>query len=298
MWLKLMNPRRNVFPSGLIGLVFLLASCAPAGRGEERTESDSVSEPDTRDDAGPELATDGSSPPSTDASVPDPGVLPDPIRIMPLGDSLTVGTGAGIGGGSMLDGGYRIRLRERLLEAGYGIDFIGRQSNGPASDFDREHESENGASIAMISGFWNAAVGAGHEPHVVLLMAGTNDQLGVTADQLPEPAARALEQLIQQILTDSPEAQVVVALPPPLGSGFLVGAGRPARMKNYSELVRDLLQRARDEGKPVHLADLSGLDPGLLGDGVHPSTMQGYNAMADLWYESVVAAIEELRQAP
>lgn len=230
----------------------------------------------------------GCSPASTEGSVADTETKTT-VRVVPLGDSLTFGTAADLS--SALEGGYRIELAELLSQAGYRVDFQGHLTNGPA-DFDGDHVSEPGASIAVIGENW-ASASSSVSPDVVLLMAGTNDQLGITADQEPEPAAQALGQLIDRILGDAPEATVVVAKLPPLGTGFLVGAGRPERIEAYNALIPGIVDTRRAAGKAVIVADLSTLDASLLGDGIHPTDMAGYDAMARLWLPAVLEALDD-----
>lgn len=219
--------------------------------------------------------------------------FPDPVRIMPLGDSLTVGTAATFSPANT-EGGYRILLRELLTDEGYNIDFVGSERNGPAG-FDGEFEAENGSSIAMIASRWRAAQ-PNFEPNVVLLMAGTNDALGVTANQEPEPASVELGELIDEIADDKPNAEIVVAkLIPLVGSGFLVGPENVQRIVTYNGLLDGVVSERQQRGVKVRLADLSGVDGSLLGDGIHPQTMQGYDEMARLWLAPTVEAIEALR---
>src|SRR5690349_12202154 len=54
------------------------------------------------------------------------------VRVMPLGDSITDGVPAG--------GGYRVGLWQRVTAGGYQVDFVGSQSNGPATLGDHDHE--------------------------------------------------------------------------------------------------------------------------------------------------------------
>src|SRR5947209_18768574 len=88
------------------------------------------------------------------------------VKVMPLGDSITYGTGD--------PGGYRIGLWQRLVAGGYKVDFVGSQSNGPASLGDHDHEGHPGWRIdqldANIVGWLNT-----YQPHTVLLHIGTND---------------------------------------------------------------------------------------------------------------------------
>jgi lysophospholipase L1-like esterase len=90
-----------------------------------------------------------------------------PIRIMPLGDSITFGMGSTTGSG------YRAELWRRLVEqSGYGVDLVGSARTGTLPDID--HEGHSGWTIAQLSDSvdgWLAAA----TPDVVLLHIGTND---------------------------------------------------------------------------------------------------------------------------
>src|SRR5262245_26569406 len=55
------------------------------------------------------------------------------IKVMPLGDSITYGSG------SSNKGGYRFPLWNDLRVYGSPVDFVGSQQSGPAG-FDRDHE--------------------------------------------------------------------------------------------------------------------------------------------------------------
>jgi hypothetical protein len=52
-------------------------------------------------------------------------------RIMPLGDSITYGTGSGFG--PTQNGGYRVRLFQMARAAQRTITFVGSQKSGPTT---------------------------------------------------------------------------------------------------------------------------------------------------------------------
>src|SRR5688572_17581059 len=64
------------------------------------------------------------------------------VRVMPLGDSITEGT--------QVPGGYRVGLWQRLSGAGYRVDFVGTQFNGPAALGDHDHQGHPGWRIDQI----------------------------------------------------------------------------------------------------------------------------------------------------
>ena len=67
-----------------------------------------------------------------------------PVRIMPVGDSITYGSGSP-------GGGYRFPLWHLLTNAGYTVDFTGtRTTNGIAGLPDPDHEGWGGYRIDQI----------------------------------------------------------------------------------------------------------------------------------------------------
>jgi hypothetical protein len=64
------------------------------------------------------------------------------VKVMPLGDSITEGT--------QIPGGYRIGLWQRFVSAGYRVDYVGSQFNGPSSLGDHDHQGHPGWRIDQI----------------------------------------------------------------------------------------------------------------------------------------------------
>ena len=96
--------------------------------------------------------------------------------ILPLGDSITAGTGSSDGGG------YRVELFKQAVANSQSITFVGTLSSGPATvsgqPFPKSHEGHSGFVIDTIpqrqgiSSVTDAAI-AKSIPHIVLLMIGT-----------------------------------------------------------------------------------------------------------------------------
>ncbi|WP_138470291.1 family 16 glycosylhydrolase [Poseidonocella sp. HB161398] len=111
------------------------------------------------------------------------------MRVMAVGDSLTVGftnTELEDAEDAATRDGYRLDLLERILADGGWIDYVGSYSNGPDTMIDTDHEGVGGKSLSdMVGGSgtsdFSAALGT-YMPDVVLLMAGTNDMSGASAD--------------------------------------------------------------------------------------------------------------------
>ena len=103
-----------------------------------------------------------------------------PIKIMPLGDSITQGAGD-----DPNQIGYRSRLFDLLQSAGYNFDFVGTQHSGnsytgnPA--FDADHEGHSGMEVGSPSVLSSTMLNSidyyltQHTPDIVLFHMGTND---------------------------------------------------------------------------------------------------------------------------
>jgi lysophospholipase L1-like esterase len=192
------------------------------------------------------------------------------VRVMPLGDSITEGT--------QVPGGYRIGLWQRLAAGGYRVDFVGTQSNGPASLGDHDHEGHPGWRIdqidANIAGWLSTAA-----PRTVLLHIGTND---VLQNYNLAGAPSRLSALIDHITAGAPAADVFVATIIPLAS-----ASQEAAARTFNAAVPGIVQSKVNAGKHVHLVDMhAALTAGDLTDGIHP-TAAGYDKMAATWYAAL-----------
>jgi lysophospholipase L1-like esterase len=196
------------------------------------------------------------------------GVTPPaaPIRILPLGDSLTYGIG------SSTRTGYRTDLLARLTAAGVEADFVGSQRNGRGPDLD--HEGHPGWRIDQISARIDKWM-ADSRPDVVLLDIGTNDYVW---DYDTELAAARLSDLLDRILMFSPGVRVVVAkLLVPLG------ADRARGISAFNAAVPAVAAR---KGPRVRVADMSRISHRNTVEGLHPNDL-GYRQMSFQWYQAL-----------
>jgi lysophospholipase L1-like esterase len=194
------------------------------------------------------------------------------VRIMPLGDSITEGT--------QVPGGYRIGLWQQLSGAGYRVDFVGTQFNGPASLGDHDHQGHPGWRIdqidANIAGWLRTA-----NPRTVLLHIGTND---ILQNYNVSSAPSRLSTLVDHITAAVPDADVFVATIIPLAS-----ANQEAAARTFNAALAGIVQSKVNSGKRVHLVDMhAALTTADLLDGIHP-TANGYNKMAAVWYAALGA---------
>ncbi|WP_438021106.1 SGNH/GDSL hydrolase family protein [Sorangium sp. So ce315] len=198
----------------------------------------------------------------------------EPCRILPIGDSIT--DGVGVTGG----GGYRIELFKKARAAGQKITFVGSLVNGPTmvdgAAFPRNHEGHSGWRINQIAGLVpTPAFDA--DPHIVLLMAGTNDV--IQNDNLAT-APQRLGALLDKVFVAAPDALVVVARLIPVTFS-------DAAVVTYNNALGPIVEARASAGKHVVLVDMhTGFPASELPDGVHPNAA-GFARMANVWYTAI-----------
>ncbi|MET7331166.1 cellulose binding domain-containing protein [Nonomuraea sp. NPDC005650] len=199
------------------------------------------------------------------------------VRVMPLGDSIT--------DGFTVAGGYRIDLWQKLVAAGYRVDFVGSLFNGPSSLGDHDHEGHSGWRIDQIDAnivTWLRT----YQPRTILLHIGTNDMY-----QNPNGASIRLATLIDHITGNAPDAEVFVATIIPLN-------GADPTVRGYNSAIPGIVQSRAAAGRHVHLVDMySALTTADLADGVHPNA-GGYSKMANVWYNALRSVPGSLEGTP
>ncbi len=211
----------------------------------------------------------------------------NPCKILPLGDSITYGVN------DEGNGGYRGPLFAAAVAAGQKITFNGSLSNGPATvsgqTFPKKNEGHSGWGISEVTPYSGGNAGiatvipspafssnSGGTPEIVLLHIGTNDSGSFSASQM----VTDLNGLLDKIMTNAPNALVVVAQIIPLGYGT------NDVIKAYNQAIPGLVQQRAAAGKHILLVDMyTGFNASsMLGsDSIHPNTA-GYKFMADHWY--------------
>lgn len=216
-----------------------------------------------------------------------------PLKILPLGDSITHGfNGINYPNGS-IPGGYRRDLRNRLAFAGIPHDFLGSRTDNAGTGMDPHHEGHPGfrtdQALSKLTS-WLAG-----NPDIVLMHLGTNDLI----QHIPLATAIAnLSTLIQRITTNAPQRILYVATIIPIidERDGRTAAQWATTINSYNTQVRSLVRQHAGAGRRVMLVDMYAnlvysnsevkkrfFQPG---DGTHPG-QAGYDQMAALWFAAI-----------
>jgi len=230
-----------------------------------------------------------------------------PLRIMCMGDSITVGYTDNPSWNVLFKFGYRSRLYTRLTDTRrYNFKLVGGSTEpftGISGDPTRSGNYKPAFDLRDIGqdghrGYGGKAVGflnsniltwlASDDPDVILLKIGTNSQ-----DQ------SGLDTLVNTITTTKPNLHLIVAQIMPK-FGFQQG------IVDYNTYIRDtLVPKYQALGRKVTLVDqyapfltnpnnLTTIDQSLFSNGINHPDNVGYDKMADVWF----AGIEALGIAP
>ena len=201
-----------------------------------------------------------------DAAPIEPG---KPVKIMPLGDSITFGApDPGYGG-------YRRLLATLLVADGYVFDFVGSRRSGYVAR--PNNEGHVGWTISRLkSGIDANRWLETYRPDLILLHIGTNDifqgKAAVAADNLAA--------LIDDILIRLPDTQVIVAQ--------IISYRQPAG-PGHTAFNAAIPGIAASKGPRVSTIDMQALlEPRDYADGVHPNAA-GYDKMARAWEAAIRA---------
>ena len=226
--------------------------------------------------------------------------FPAGLKIMPLGDSITNGSGGAYN--------YRYHLQELLSPVAPGFQFVGDSSDNSGSmqtspidqRFHAGHSSYacndisnnldgldtavfnqyGGSSRNPNGGYWftggNGTGRAPIYPDAILLLCVANDvsRVGMIGVQ-----AR-IESLLTKITTMRPDARIFLAK----GSPYL---NYESSIVTFNNILATMAANFQAAGKKITVVDLNtGFPEGQLPDGVHPTAV-GYNWMANRWFDAL-----------
>lgn len=161
------------------------------------------------------------------------------LRVMAVGDSLTMGLG------STHQAGYRLAFLERMRGEGYEVDMLGRYHHGPEG-MDRDHEGYQGHGVAKLDEVSFQAIRRGH-PDAILLLVGTNDARPSVFQ--PDAFRIRYSVLLDRFLAESKVRLVVSTIPP-----SRYGKKDQAKLA-VNKLIREEVEKQRARGKRIALID-------------------------------------------
>lgn len=208
------------------------------------------------------------------------------VKVLCVGDSITVGVGDGYPTGTQENNGYRLNLYNLLTNAGVNPQFIGSQISGT----DNPQPHHEGYGSFFINSMLNALKASGalsQQPNLVLIHAGTNDNdyENVTdSTTLHSGTPTRLGNLIDYVLCQAPNAVVLVA--EVIQNKNFDGAAQ-AITNEYNAAIPGVVAERYMKGYKVRVVDMSMIGGDQLGDALHPLP-EAYQEMANRWYSAIL----------
>ncbi len=218
-----------------------------------------------------------------------------PVRVMPVGDSITEGQGSR---------NYRNPLLNLAVADGKTIDFVGHNPRNPPVD--GESSGEGGWRADQMSGvappptFESPNIGdvrswiPDHDPDIILIMAGKND---ILQGRGTSGTTTNVETLIDRCFAANPNVRIIVGNITPQRSDAAYTTTHISVNNNIASYVSTL----QGQGKKIELVDhyslFFPLDSSDFSDSVHPS-QSGYDMMADAWYAALAPYLNNESYVP
>ena len=215
-----------------------------------------------------------------------------PLRIMPLGDSITEGCDANVDPSEYE--GYRYMLWKSLSQSGLRFVFVGSVAGiRTQSDGLYRNEGHGGWTIDGTNGIANIVdrVNTKYDPDVILLQIGTNDcHLAATTYgndmTYMSLISDKLENLLKKIYKKNTGCTIILAQIPP----NLQGGVRDTWNMAYNATMSGTVETFSNAGNSIALVDNytplkalgASVNYGLSKDNLHPSAT-GYAEIAKSW---------------
>jgi len=204
-----------------------------------------------------------------------------PIRIMPLGDSITYDY-------QLSDAtdprpvssrtGYRSHLWYMLKDANYTADFVGSRSAGSAiiPAFDTDNEGHPGwTALELAENTYGYMIN--YRPNIVLLHIGTNDNA-----ESPNGINTILNQIDLYEQASGQKVRVLVSL--------IIGGKSAHAIEPFNKNLEALIKKRIIDGDNITLVDMyrkAGLTTSDFIDSIHPNDT-GYRKMANVWFNTLM----------
>ncbi len=209
----------------------------------------------------------------------------DVLRIMPLGNSITLGYGSSSDFETDPDlsfgSGYRSKLETGLLSKGYAFDFVGSLNHGP-SGYDNDHEGHGGWEADEIA-FYIYQWLKDNPAEVVLLHIGTNDIGGQDVAGIAEEINLILDRIDRY--EKSTDTDIVVIL-----ARIINRVDSDDNTTALNIAIQDLADARNDDNdNNIVVVDMENAlaYPADMSDSVHPND-DGYANMADVWLDAIL----------
>lgn len=197
-----------------------------------------------------------------------------PLRIMPLGDSITRGYPS--------SDGYRNDLWYKLKDEKYAIDFVGSQNDGYniTPVFDSNHEGYGGFKTyelaEIVYGFLQDS-----KPDIILLHIGSNDTSPTQGTN--SSSISGLSNILNQIDKYEQDYNHDITI---MLSTIINRKTYHKTITQFNANLRSLASTRINKGDKIILADMeniAGLTSNDFADATHPNK-QGYAKMANVWF--------------
>ncbi len=221
-----------------------------------------------------------------------------PLKIMTIGDSLTVGTRSNINDTAQGDlGGYRDDLFNRFAENGVLIDYVGDYAGAPDGSglLDGAHQGVGGRKSARVRDDITVKT-TEYDADIVLLIVGTND---VTYDNEFSLSnyPNQVTQMIQELFAANPDVHLFLSTIPPVQPDESIegnsGVDHQVMIDTLNDWIRTHVAELQGEGNAnIHLVDIAAelttndISTTDIDSGVHP-TEDGYGIIAEAMFNAI-----------
>ena len=203
----------------------------------------------------------------------------EPVRIMPLGDSITGSPGC-----------WRAILWNKLQNDGYThIDFVGTLSSGGCGRHDGDHEGHGGylATNVAAQGLlpdWLSTT----NPNIVMMHFGTND---VWSDIPALTILDTYDILVDQMREHNPHVKILVAQIIPMDPDKSCSTCDQGVIALNNAIPDWASGKSTDQSPIIVVDQWTGFDTDTdTYDGVHPNNA-GNQKIADRWYPALASLL-------
>lgn len=212
----------------------------------------------------------------------------EPIRIMPLGDSITSGS---YGNGKNGIGGYRAVLWDLCQKAHFQVDFVGTLNDPAGAKFDANHQGWRGWRADQLNTNITACI-ALCKPQIVLLQIGVNDILNGAA---VDTVATRFDQLLTNLQKAAPESKVCAAT--------IMNVLEPndykvpmTKVREFNGRIPQIVAEHARKGMKVQLVDMACeadlQETDFSADRLPPND-SGYAKIASAWFSTLKPIVQQ-----